>query len=114
MLALSSFALTPGVGGAGEHAVFGGDLAFAAAAFVDWNFFFNGGGAQNLGVPHFNQDGAFSVASVAAGDAHGAQGVEGAVLTDGRGVHGREVCEGGWSCARGGFFSRFACFASGR
>jgi hypothetical protein len=75
LLAAGGFAVAAGVRGAGQHAVFGGDPAFAAAFFMAGHFFFDGGGAQHLGAAELDQHRAFGVGGVVAGDAHAAQGV---------------------------------------
>jgi hypothetical protein len=66
------------VGGAGQHAIFSGDPAFARAFFVARHFFFYRSCAQHLGVAKFDQNRAFGVHGVVAGNTHGAQLVSGA------------------------------------
>jgi len=61
------------VGGAGQHAVFGSDPAFARAFFVARHFLFHRRGAQHFGVAKLNQHRAFGMHGVVTGNAHGAQ-----------------------------------------
>ncbi|MPM86989.1 hypothetical protein SDC9_134082 [bioreactor metagenome] len=78
LLALGGFAVGAGVGGARQHAVFGGQPAFAAAALVRRHAFFDRCGAQHLSVAELDQHRAFGVHGVVARDAHRAQRVVGA------------------------------------
>src|SRR5690606_923012 len=73
LLALGSLACAAGVGGARQHAVFGGDPALALAAQEAGYVFFNAGGAQHAGGAEFDQHRAFGVAGEAAGEADGAE-----------------------------------------
>jgi hypothetical protein len=52
LLAARGLAVAAGVGGARQHAVFGRDPAFAAAALVAGHLFFHRGGAQHAGRPN--------------------------------------------------------------
>ena len=67
--AARGFAVRAGVGGARQHAVFGGDPAFALAAQERRHAFLDAGGAQHAGVAEADQHRAFGVAGVAALDA---------------------------------------------
>jgi hypothetical protein len=54
LLAPGSFAIRSGVGGAGQHAVFGGYPAFTRAFLMGGYLLENACGAKNLGVPKFD------------------------------------------------------------
>jgi hypothetical protein len=82
LFAARRLAVTAGMGGAGQHAVFGRDPAFTAAFFVARHFFFNRSGAQHLGIAKLDQHRAFGMHGVAASDAHRAQLIGGARFTD--------------------------------
>ena len=69
-----------GEGGAGEHAVLGGDPAAAGVAEPAGDALLDGGVAENAGVAGLHEDGAFGGADVAGGEADGAEGVGGAVV----------------------------------
>ena len=75
LLAPSRFPVAAGVGGAGQHAVFRGDPAEAGVAQERRHPGLDAGGAQNLGVAHADQGGAFGVAGEACGDGDFAKGV---------------------------------------
>ncbi len=70
LLALGRFAPHALAGGTRQHAVFGGDPAFAAALLVRRHFLFDTGGADDFGVAALDQHRAFGVFGVAAGDAY--------------------------------------------
>lgn len=55
-LAAYGFAVAPGVGGAGQHGVLGGDPAFAAALAPARDAFGDGGGAEDFGVAEGDED----------------------------------------------------------
>jgi len=61
-----------GEGGAGEHAVFGGDPAAAAVAQPCGNALFYGDVAEDAGVADFDEDGAFGDVDVTGGETDGA------------------------------------------
>ena len=69
-----------GEGGAGEHAVLGGDPAAAGVAQPAGDALLDGGVAEDAGVAGFDEDGAFGGGDVAGGEADGAEGVGGAVV----------------------------------
>ena len=66
-------AITAGVGGARQHAVFGRHPALATALLVARHLLFDRGGAQHLGVAKLDQHRALGVHGVVARDAHWAQ-----------------------------------------
>ena len=78
---LAAFGLAGGAGegGAGEHAVLGGDPAAAGVAQPAGDALLDGGVAEDAGVADLDEDGAFGGADVAGGDAGGAEGGGGAV-----------------------------------
>ena len=78
LLAARGFAVTAGVRGTRQHAVFGRHPAFAAAFFVARHFFFDRCRAQDPGVAKFDQDRSFGMHGVGARDAHWPQFVGGA------------------------------------
>ena len=59
--------------GARKHAVFGSDPTLALALQKTGNTGLNTGSTQYLGIAKLNEDGAFSVAGVLAGDRDRAQ-----------------------------------------
>ena len=69
-----------GEGGAGEHAVLGGDPAAAGVAEPAGDALLDGGVAEDAGVAGFDEDGALGHGDVVGGDADGAEGVGGAVV----------------------------------
>jgi hypothetical protein len=79
---LAAFALACGTGEgcSGEHAVFGGDPATAGVAKPARDALFDGGVAEDAGVPGLHEDGAFGHRDVVGGDADGAEGVGGSVV----------------------------------
>src|SRR3989344_5591662 len=87
LLAARGLAVAAGVGGAGQHAVFGRDPALAAAALVGRHALFHRSGAKHFGVAELDQHRALGMHGVAAGDAHGAQLVGGAVAGAGESGH---------------------------
>jgi len=97
LAAARGFALGAVGGGAGQHAVFGGDPALALAAKPRRHAFLDGRGAQHLGVAEGNQHGALGVAGVMAFDADGAQLVGGASAGADGGHVGPDLGTGGGS-----------------
>src|SRR4029079_13072979 len=91
-LCADGFAVAAGVGGAGQHRVFGGDPAFAAAFAPAGDAFGDGGGAEDLGVAEGDEDGDFGVLAPAAFDGDGAELFGGAAV-DAR--HGAEPSRSG-------------------
>ena len=93
-----------GEGGAGEHAVLGGDPAAAGVAQPAGDALLDGGVAEDAGVAGFDEDGAFGGGDVAGSDAEGAEGVGGAgVGAEELGRRGGEYShEGDYSCAADG------------
>ena len=84
-----AFAAAAGVGGGGEHVVFGGDPAAAGAAHPAGDVFGDGGGAEDAGV--------------AEGDEDGAGGVHLEAELEGEGAHvcvGAGVGSGHWGSVR--------------
>ena len=79
LLARRSLAATAGVGGSGQHAVFGGDPALALAAHPAGNALLDRGRHQHLGVAEGDQARAFRIAVDAGLDGHGTQLVIGAL-----------------------------------
>ena len=79
---LAAFGLAGGAGegGAGEHAVFGGDPAAAGVAEPAGDALLDGGIAEDAGVAGLHEDGAFGHCDVVGGDADGAEGVGCAVV----------------------------------
>jgi hypothetical protein len=88
---LAAFALACGAGegGAGEHAVFGGDPAAAGVAKPAGDALLDGGVAEDAGVAGLHEDGAFGHGDVVWRDADGAEGAGGTVV-------GAEELGGGW------------------
>ena len=80
ILPRSALAGGAGEGGAGQHAVLGGDPAAAGVAQPAGDALLDGGVAEDAGVAGFDEDGAFGHDDVAGGDADGAEGVGGAVV----------------------------------
>ena len=80
IFAALGFARGAGEGGAGEHAVFGGDPAAAGVAEPAGDALLDGGVAEDAGVAGFDEDGAFGGGDVVGSDADGAEGVGGAVV----------------------------------
>ena len=78
LFAARGLAVAAGVGGARQHAVFGGDPAQAGVAQERRHAGFHGGGAQHLGAAHADQAGAFGVVGEAGGERDLAQRVGGA------------------------------------
>ena len=78
LLAARGFAVISGVGGAGQHAIFGGDPALTGAFFVTWHFFLNRRRAQHFGGAKLNQHRALGIGRVVAGDGDRAKGVRSA------------------------------------
>ncbi len=74
------FAWGAGEGGAGEHAVFGGDPSAAGVAEPAGYALLDGGVAEDAGVAGFDENGAFGHGDVVGGEADGAEGVGGAVV----------------------------------
>ncbi len=79
-LAAFGFAGGAGEGGAGEHAVLGGDPAAAGVAEPAGDALLDGGVAEDAGVAGFDEDGAFGHGDVVGGDADGAESVGGAIV----------------------------------
>jgi len=73
LLAAGGFTVRARVGGARQHAVLGGDPAFATALLVGWHLGQHAGGAQHLGVAKGTQDSTFGVTGVVAGQSNRAQ-----------------------------------------
>jgi hypothetical protein len=69
-----------GEGGAGEHAVLGGDPAAAGVAEPAGDALLDGGVAEDAGVAGLHEDGALGHGDVVGGDADLAEGVGGAVV----------------------------------
>ncbi len=69
-----------GEGGAGEHAVLGGDPAAAGVAEPAGDTLLDGGVAEDAGVAGFDEDGAFGHRDVVGGEADGAESVGRAVV----------------------------------
>ena len=81
-----------GEGGAGEHAVLGGDPATAGVAEPGGDALLDGGVAEDAGVACLDEDGAFGHGDEAGGDADRAEGVGGAgVGTKDLGWSGRHL-----------------------
>ena len=94
LLALGGFARAAGVGGTGQHAVFGRHPTLARAFLVGWHPVFDRSGAQHTGVAKFNEYRAFGVFGELAGDAHGAQGIGQTAIVTGKSGHKQPVeCE---------------------
>ena len=74
-LAALGFAGGAGEGGAGEHAVLGGDPAAAGVAQPAGDSLLDGGVAEDAGVAGFDEDGAFGHGDVVGSEADGAEGV---------------------------------------
>src|SRR5690606_25343594 len=70
LLAARGLAVAAGVGGARQHAVLGGDPAFALAAQERGHPVFHAGGAEHPGLAETDQYRAFGVAGKATLDAH--------------------------------------------
>ena len=111
LLAARRLAVAAGMGGARQHAVFGGDPAQAGVAQERRHAAFDAGGAQHLGVAHADQAGALGVAGEAGGERDGAQCVGGAAgwaheagsLSEGRGPYRRALSAAIRLFRRGGF-----------
>ena len=73
LLAARGLAVHARVGGARQHAVFGGHPALPAALEKGRHFFLDAGGAQHPGVAAFDQHRAFGVAGVVTRNADCAQ-----------------------------------------
>ncbi len=71
--AFGEFARSTRRGGAGQHGIFGGDPALAAAAQKGRDGIFHGGRAQYAGVADFDQDGPFGGEQIICGDLRGAE-----------------------------------------
>ena len=84
LLAAGGLAVAAGVGGAGQHAVFGGHPALALAAQEGRDPAFDAGGAEHLGAAHADQAGAFGMVGEAGGERNIAKSVGGAA----GGAHG--------------------------
>src|SRR5690606_36387351 len=87
LLATRGLAVAAGVGGAGQHAVFGGDPALALAAQESRHAVLDAGRAQHAGVAETHQYRTFGVAGEAALDAHLAHLVDGAAAWAGDRSH---------------------------
>jgi DNA invertase Pin-like site-specific DNA recombinase len=74
LLAAGGLAVAPRVGGARQHAVFGGDPALPLAAQEGWHLALHAGGAQHLGHTHADQAGPLGVPGEAGLEADGAKG----------------------------------------
>jgi len=79
---LAAFTLAGGAGegGAGQHAVLGGDPAAAGVAEPAGDTLLDGGVAEDARVAGFDKDGAFGGVDVAGSEADGAEGVGEAVV----------------------------------
>ena len=75
LLAGGGFAPHAVMGGAGQHAIFRGDPAFAGTFQEGWGFFFQAGSAQNMGIAELHQAGAFGMKGKPGGQADGPQGI---------------------------------------
>ena len=80
LLAASGLAVTPRVGGTGQHAVLGRDPTLATALLMRGHLLFDRGRAQHLGGAKLDQNRAFSVHCKASGDTYSAQMVWGAAV----------------------------------
>lgn len=92
-----------GEGGAGEHAVLGGDPAAAGVAEPAGDALLDGGVAEDAGVAGLDEDGALGGGDVAGGDAEGAELVGGAGVGAeelGNGHQAIIVCGGDARCVR--------------
>src|SRR6516162_8820939 len=78
--AFRDLAWATGQGGAGQHAVFGGDPAFPAVAQELGDGVFDGGGADYTGVAQFDEAGAFGGRDVVGNDFDRAHLVKGAIV----------------------------------
>jgi len=94
-LAALGFAGGAGKGGAGEHAVLGGDPASAGVAEPAGDALLDGGVAEDAGVTGLHEDGAFGHSDVVGGDADCAESVGGAMV-------GTEELRGGSSYGHSG------------
>jgi hypothetical protein len=98
-LAAFGFAGGAGEGGAGEHAVLGGDPAAAGVAEPAGDALLDGGVAEDAGVAGLDEDGTLGHGDVARGETGGAESVGGAAVgaedLGGRGCH-----RGHYSCGR--------------
>ena len=65
MLALGGFAVSTGMGGAGQHAIFGRDPALAAPAQEGRNLFVDARGAEHSRIAEADEASAFGVAGEA-------------------------------------------------
>ena len=79
-LAAFGFAGGAGEGGAGEHAVLGGDPAAAGVAEPAGDTLLDGGVAEDAGVAGLDKDGAFGGADEVGGEADRTEGVGGAAI----------------------------------
>ncbi len=79
-LAALGFAGGAGEGGAGKHAVFGGDPAAAGVAEPAGDSLLDGGVAEDAGVSGFDEDGAFGHGDVVGGEADGTESAGCAVV----------------------------------
>jgi len=76
LLAARGFALHAGTGGARQHAVFGGDPAFALAPDPRRHAFFQRRSAQHVGVAEFDQARSFGMFGKSGFQAHGAHHIK--------------------------------------
>ena len=70
---LAAVAAFAGGGGAGEHAVLGGEPALAFAHEPGWNALFDDGGAEDAGLAEGDEDGAAGVLGEVALEGDGAE-----------------------------------------
>ena len=87
LAAACGFALAARVGGARQHAVFGGDPAFALATQPCRRAVLDAGRAQHAGIAEAHQHRTFGVTGVMAFDAYRAQLIAGAAAWAGDGIH---------------------------
>jgi hypothetical protein len=83
LLAPGRFAVHARMRRARQHAVFGRQPALPFALQEARHLLFDAGGADHLGVAAFDQHGTFGMLGVLAGQAHGAQLVDGAAARAG-------------------------------
>ena len=86
LLAAGGLAVAAGMGGAGQHAVFGGDPARAGAAQEGRHPALDRGGAEHLGIAHADAAGALRVPRHAGLEQDAAKGIGGAARGAGQGA----------------------------
>src|SRR5262245_30858390 len=93
------FALRPGVGRAGQHAVLGGHPPFALALEKRRDFVFDGGRADHLGGAEFDQHGALGMQEIVSRHHRGTKLVEAATVGAGHRLQ-RAAARVRWSWSR--------------